>query len=225
MTKLLKLSIKANDIRNKCLSKPYSILEHTFESSDAFFTSFCQVKTKRGTTKDIEQDLLRAMLIFSSAGLDALLKQIVKDALPKLLRKNLKVKNGLENFVQRRIEGDKSSEFVNAKFLSKILTADSYLDKLTEEYIFHLTGNSLQSKDELLKTLYALDINCDPDLLRPKELEEAFKVRNKIIHELDINFEISNRTRYPRARDKMILLANHLLRLAEHIFVCVDKQL
>jgi hypothetical protein len=37
-----------------------------------------------GALTDAEQDLLRAMLVFAAAGLDSLLKQLIRDALHNL---------------------------------------------------------------------------------------------------------------------------------------------
>jgi hypothetical protein len=39
----------------------------------------------RGMSTDEEQDLLRAMLVTAAPGLDAMTKQLIRDALPKVV--------------------------------------------------------------------------------------------------------------------------------------------
>ena len=67
--------------------------------------------------------------------------------------------------------------------------------KLIEEYIRELTGESLQSADEILRTTAALGLENKTlglDILR---LKEIFQIRNKIIHELDLDLNAPKRKR------------------------------
>jgi hypothetical protein len=70
-------SVPAKPKATEC-DKAYSIFTTAHSTAASFLTAFNksrQTKGGKGTTTDEEQDLLRAMLIFASAGLDALIKQ------------------------------------------------------------------------------------------------------------------------------------------------------
>ena len=94
-------------------SKARTILKHAHESADGFLDSFGAVRQHRGAaqgaTRDDEQDLLRACLVFAAAGLDSTLKQLIRDTLPTLVRNDPDVKEGLETFVGRQIRGETDS--------------------------------------------------------------------------------------------------------------------
>ena len=91
---------------------------------------------------DEEQDLLRAMLVMSAAGLDSMAKQLVRDALPVLVKADSSVRQGLEKFAARRIRGDPDSPdpVDGARFLSRVLAATDQQEQVIEEYIGDLTG-------------------------------------------------------------------------------------
>src|SRR5262245_15398576 len=61
-----------------------------------------------GALTDAEQDLLRAMLVFAAAGLDSLLKRLIRDALGSLAERDADVQRELEAFVSRRIRGERA---------------------------------------------------------------------------------------------------------------------
>ncbi|MGJ4786938.1 hypothetical protein [Leptospira koniambonensis] len=221
--KLIELRINEKDIKSKPdLLKSFAILEHTFESAHAFLSAFEKVKSsKQGTTKDVEQDLLRAMLVFASSGGDALLKQMLRDTIPTLSKKNLIVKTGLEKFVERQLKNEQSERGINHKFLAKILTGESRSETILLEYINDLTSESLQSFEELMKASNALGVQPSAITIPNDKLKKVFKERNKIIHELDINFEMPNRSRFGRSRSDMINLTNDILTAEKEIFVAV----
>src|SRR5690242_2085324 len=91
-------------------AKARLIFEHAQASHDAFGKAFEILKRerggKRGMTTDEEQDILRASVVFAAAGLDAVAKQLIRDAVPVLLDSDPKVLEGLETFVSRRIRGE-----------------------------------------------------------------------------------------------------------------------
>jgi hypothetical protein len=137
------------------------------------------------------------MLVMAAAGLDSMLKQLIRDAMPALIKASQPVREGLEKFVARSIRGDAESPeaLSGAKFLGRVLAAESHQTQVIEEYIRDLTGSSLQSASELAKAAAAFGLSkTKVDVARFKEI---FDIRNKIIHELDINLE------YSRGRDSM----------------------
>ena len=75
------------------------------------------------------------------------------------------------------------------KFLATILVAESSQERIIGQYITELTGTSLQSPEEVMRTAKALGIDTSLVQIDSKKLKEIFDVRNRIIHELDINLE------------------------------------
>ena len=212
-------------------SKARTILKYAHESAAGLLESFAAVRAQRGasrgTTTDKEQDLLRACLIFAAAGLDSTLKQLIRDALPSLIRRSPEVKDGLEEFVRRQIRGeeDAGEAAIGRKFLAKILTADNQLDELIEQYILNLTGSSLQSAAELAKAANALGVKPGDVGVDPRSLKPIFGDRNKMIHELDIKLSAPTRNRESRARERIIENANVLLEIGERIIGAVEDNL
>ena len=206
------------------------ILKHAHDSASALLKAFNLAKAgrgKRGMTTDEEQDLLRAMVVMAAAGLDAMAKQLIRDTLPALVGVEASVKDGLEKFVVRQIRGEAEGVDVltGGKFLGRILAASSHQTQVIEEYIKELTGGSLQSAEELVRTASALGIQPQGLGADIKILREVFGVRNKIIHELDMNLEGDRRKRNLRKQKDMIRFANVLLQLAENLRDQVDKRL
>lgn len=57
----------------------------------------------RGRLTANEEDLLRAAIVFTGAGLDATLKQLIRDSLPSLLETNTQAHEKFETFAADRI--------------------------------------------------------------------------------------------------------------------------
>ncbi len=216
--------------KNEDCSKAAVILVRTHESADALLKAFELVQeeergTPRGMSTDDEQDLLRAMLVMAAAGLDSMLKQLIRDAMPTLVRVNPTVREGLEKFVTRSIRGDAEGlePLSGAKFLGRILAAESQQTQVIEEYIRDLTGASLQSAHELAKTAAALGLSKTK--VEVARFKEIFDIRNRIIHELDMNLDSDRRKRNLRGRKPMMKHANALLEIGESMLQEVDEQL
>lgn len=168
------------------------ILSHTQESVKGFFSIFDSIMRTRGggAPTDQEQDLLRASLVFSAAGLDSTLKELVKGSLKTLAAKDSMVRAEFETFVIRQLRGDpdESEGLLGHKFLANVLLSPSPNDMLLTQYVLHLTGTSLQSVDQLIKTAKALGIGAGFLIAQKASLNSIFLTRNRIIHELDIRF-------------------------------------
>src|SRR5437763_1411024 len=88
------------------LVRAHSILERASDSAEALFEAFATVRRARGahgTATDHEQDLLRAALIFAAAGLDSMVKQLVRDALHSVLRRDPGAQVQFAEFVHSRL--------------------------------------------------------------------------------------------------------------------------
>jgi hypothetical protein len=208
-----------------------AILQYAHDSAEALLAAFESVRLARnagrGRSTDEEQDLLRAMVVMSAAGLDSSLKQLIRDCLPTLARAHETVAAELEKFVARQLRGDPDEPESSASttFLAKLLVAESRRDALLDRYTLSLTGSSLQSAEELAKACKALGVDAATAGVRVADLRPVFKVRNRIIHELDIDFDTGIRNRFPRSRKSMIGHTNTLLEVGEEIIKAVEGNL
>ena len=205
------------------------IYEYSVESANALWAAYDLARENRGKprgiTTDQEQDLLRAMLVAAASGLDAALKQLIRDALPSMIKRNTAVHKEFERFAQKRIsikdpEGD---SVVSAKILARILAAPDPQKRLIEDYIFELTGDSLQSPDQLFKVCNVFDLDVK-ELNEKEALKAVFIARNQIIHELDMNLDSPNRKRRLRSQADMQAYAELLLKLCHSIISATDAQ-
>jgi hypothetical protein len=180
----------------------YQVLCYTHDSTESLLDAFQQVRKTRkavGTPTDEEQDLLRAMLVFSSAGLDAVAKQLIRDCLLLLVDRSQGVREAFQNYVEKRIRGrgeDSAAAGVfDAKFIASAMLAHDATTHLVDVLAADLTSGSLQSVDELKRV--AVFLAADPEDIeknRPS-FQAAFHARNQIIHEMDVDFTMKNRNR------------------------------
>jgi len=144
-------------------------------------------KEHRGRIEERHVDLLRAAIAFAGAGLDSALKQLIRDTVRPLIAANKGCRDMYMGFVDSYIT---SGEVMNRKHLRTILVDErGPASALTELYERHLTGDSLQSVEQVRKVCAALGVN-EKDIsarLKPgSTLEKMFKARNSIVHELDL---------------------------------------
>jgi len=238
---LRKLKLTKTD--TEICSKACLILRHTHESSQALFSAYRiarfvrslqrkksqqgqELKLLRGMSTDEEQDLLRAMLVTAASGLDAMIKQLIREALPKLIEIEPEALSGLEKFVRNKIKGEIEEElYEGTNFLARILISQSTQKKVIEDYINYLTKGSLQSSQELAKVSTALGLSQLEIKIDHKALKPIFDARNKIIHELDIDLEAHRRNRNVRSESVMKTYTNTLIFLAESLLKAVDNKL
>jgi hypothetical protein len=184
-------------------------LRFAHESASFVFEAMRQLRDqrrqggeRRGTTSDQDQDLLRAMLVFACAGLDAAMKALIRDALPALADAHPPVQERLDDFAAKYLAEGGS---VSSKALAKVLAhAGSPRQAIVEAFVAELTGGSLQSAQELLRVCDALgikDSNLEKQILA---LQNAFTARNEIVHELDLGHEQGTRRRRPRTINEMV---------------------
>lgn len=214
----------------KRLKKAALIYQYTHTSASSLLAAFDDAKAKRGNPRgvltDQEQDILRAALVMCCAGLDGSLKQAIRDSLQYLLAEDEKVREGFEKFIRKRIsgEGDILEAGGGTKFLSQVLADNSPRDRLIEEYIRELTGESLQSAEEVMRTMSALGMDQKNLNLDISRLKEIFQLRNKIIHELDIDLEAPKRKRKIRSQSDLLDNADHILKVTRDILRELNKK-
>lgn len=210
-------------------SLAYLILKHAHKTCAALAEAFRTVrkieaekngKSTRGNTSDKEQDLLRAMLVFACAGLDSMLKQLIRDAVPRLSSvPHSTSRDALQKFVRRRLGGIDADEFAvpDRDFLTTVLLSDCTLSGCIEALIEEKTGRSLQARGQIEDVLPHLGVDNSIMQDYRNGLDEALKNRNEIIHEMDINFGQPNRSRFQRKIGESFEQVNLVLELAEKI--------
>ena len=205
--------------------KSKKVVGHAKDSVAGFANAFDAVRQHRGAgagaPTDEEQDLARAALVFAAAGLDSCIKHLIKDSITSLAEFDSKVKDQLNKFVRKLLESETNDRIASA------LLADSPRIDLIDSYIYELTGSSLQSFEELAKAAGALGINVQPLVDNKTELVRIFKMRNKIIHELDVNFDggVGQRERNSRSKDDLVADSNLLLTVADGFVGGVEHKL
>jgi len=225
------LSQQAKNVPLPSLTKAKLILQHAHKSSKSLLKAFDRARGRRGGRKggttDEEQDILRSMLVLAAAGLDSMTKQIIRDCITALAEKDEKVRQGMETFVARRIKSTDEEGLTtqSVKFIAGILASESPRKRILEEYIGSLVGGSLQSPEELYRAVYALGLEPEACDIKQDVCKKIFDIRNKIIHELDINFAAPRRRRHVRRRKDMIDNANRLLGIGESILLCTSNKL
>jgi len=225
------LNLNEDIFKGTLVFRSFLILKQTHDSTQHLLKAFDAIRMKRpgggkGGTTDEEQDLLRAMLVTAATGLDAMIKQIIKDCLLELSKSEELVNKELIEFVEKKLKNLNSNEWSGAanKFLSRILVADSQKNEIISECIHEWTSGSLQSANQLLSAMNMLGLTQNDIKQDHQRLKIIFDIRNKIIHELDINFNAPKRKRNVRSRPGMIREANFLLEISENVLAAIQRK-
>jgi hypothetical protein len=214
------------------LGDAFDVLDAAVRATEAFFTTFdliLQQKGPTGASTETDQDLLRAALAFACAGLDATIKQLVKDALPSVLKRDEGAMEEFASFLDWRLRkpGPSGDFQFDTKFIAEILVKDAPHPRVVVEQrlIEHLTRNSLQSKDELLRVAAYFAIRPQDLVDNVKRLSEIFFIRNQIIHEMDVDLTQKSRSQRPRDRGVMVACARDILTAACRFYQAVEAKL
>lgn len=184
----------------------------------------------RGRLAESEEDMLRAAIVFATAGLDATLKQLVRDALIPIAHQNPAAADQFRRFARRFIRGTDDIS-VDPKAVADILISDSESPRqaLLELYLEELTGGSLQSVEEVFRVIGAFGLEL-PDLqatIRTGHLSDVFEARNNIVHELDLQSpeRPGERRKKTRRLDETVEWVTEILTVAQEITNAVAVQL
>lgn len=217
--------------KSKLLGKSASIFQYTHASATSLVAAFDDLKAKRGNPPgpltDQEQDVLRASLVMCCAGVDAALKQAIRDCFGQLLDSNKAVRDGFEKFIRQRIggEADVLELASGSRFLALVLAERDPRAKLVDEYIRDLTGDSLQSAEEIFRTTAALGLDNKSLGLNAVRLKEIFAIRNKIIHELDLDLNAPKGKRKVRSQADLLDNSDFMLATVKQVLEALDSVL
>lgn len=177
----------------------------------------------RGRLTDSEEDLLRAAVIFAGAGLDASLKQLIRDALGPITEVNADAQSRFRSFASKHVSGGDLG--VSPERLVDILLDDNHpWDAFLEAYIRQLTGDSLQSASQVANVCTAIGFTEGQFRKRIKagsELDLMFRARNQMIHELDLEHDKESgpgvRMKRGRKIQASVEMAHEALAVAQEI--------
>lgn len=171
-----------------------------------------------------EEDLLRAAILFACAGLDATLKQVVRDALPAILQNSPLAHEKFAKFVTQQVS---LGEGTDPSKVARLLASPDPRGDLIEQYVSFLTGSSLQSASEVERTCGALGIDDSALRTRVVQMRSVFVARNQISHELDLQAtkRRGDRSRRTRAMANSVSTAHEALDVAQAILNAVVTML
>lgn len=182
------------------LLKVCKVFDRTEESVNHFFEIYTELgRGKTGAPSHSRQDLLRAMLVFASAGIDIFLKQIIKNSLPAVIETDNGAQTMFIQFIERRLKKTRESDKivsiqentqVDIKFIAGAIGSNDTRNYLLKEYEKDLVNSSLQSRDEIFRVAAAFAITSEKILgkIKADSLKDVFLARNDVIHEMDIDF-------------------------------------
>ncbi|MEO1008289.1 MAG: hypothetical protein AAFX79_06960 [Planctomycetota bacterium] len=210
--------------RSSALQSAYKTLQYSHESASSFLDIYFEATSARGPGAPTheDQDLLRAAIVFVGAGVDACLKQSIKDALEDAIAAFPEAQDGFCKFVERRLKGE--SQIAIARELSETLVSLRPREHLLKKYQRSLTGSSLQSLGEIQKIFEVFGCN-KLSKSHEAEIKKALEIRNKIIHELDMDFESPNRNRTSRRWRDIILACEALQKVAIELIKSIDGRI
>ena len=162
------------------------------------------------------------MLVFAGAGLDSMIKQLVRDALSLTLDRSKEAEDNFRTFISKRLA---RQDTLDPGLLSSVLASRDPRNVLVGMLVTNLTSQSLQSKDQVLRVASYFDIPSAALATDPRLLDRIFRARNEIVHEMDVDFAQTNRNRRPRRKAVMIDHTTEILRLANAFLVEVDRGL
>lgn len=190
------------------LKSSSTVFEHANESVSSFYKIYQIIRKGHGagSTTHNEQDLLRAMLVFACSGLDAVAKQLISDCLQKVIESDKEgnaARQEFKKYVERRMknfstENNIKSSTIDTNFIAQILVSDQPKIELIKSLQKNLSDNSLQSLDQLLRVAGFFAITKDQILKDSENTEKAFKIRNDIIHQMDVNLNAKSQGRKNR---------------------------
>lgn len=199
---------------NKMLKKSNMILTSLKSTICSFFSLYDSLEQK-----EENQNILRAIVLFSCSGVDAIVKQLINDTLEYVIEHDEGAFNQFKQFSTKKIQNKSETDF---NLLTELLICENPRKILISVLKKELTQNSLQSAEELFRV--ASYFNIETKKLEPddKKLREIFKVRNQITHELDVDMTSSEFTLRNREKSKVKEYSDHLLKLSENFIKLVS---
>lgn len=216
------------DGKSKELKNTKIVFKHAIDSVNKFYELFQNRNGTRGSTTHADQDLLRAMLVFSCSGLDAVIKQLIKDTLPKVLDKDPGAQQEFQKFIERKMKKGGAEEreklVIDMNWIASIFANATPRIYLIKELQKQLLKDSLQSREQLLKIATHFAISQTDVLHEAETTNKAFEVRNEIIHEMDTNLS-GQKKRKQRKSIHMVKFCENILEVGRYFIDTVQKKI
>jgi hypothetical protein len=113
----------------------------------------------RGRLTANEEDLLRAAIVFTGAGLDATLKQLIRDTLPQLLETSTQAHEKFETFAVDELG---TGEIADTRVIARYLTSANPRKRLIEDYIYALQGRAFSLPRKFRRSQEPLELTIKP---------------------------------------------------------------
>lgn len=167
------------------------------------------------------EDLRRSALVFACAGMDRVCKALIEDALPELTKLSSTAEDDLAKWAERHLApgGVLHPAALSKVLMSPYIPRDALLMSLVEE----LTGDSLQSVEQLFRIGNFMRVPAETIRTRRAALTETFQVRNLIVHEMDLAREGTTGERNRREPEIYLGLAGYALDVADAL-TCATSQ-
>jgi len=173
-------------MKEELLNKTNTILQSLQNTIDSFYNLYDSLDFDKGSQK---QDLLRAIILFSCSGTDAIVKQLINDTLGYVIEHDEGAFNEFKSYTEKKLM-IKNETGINAKLFAELFTCENPKKTLIDVLKKDLTSNSLQSADELLKVGSVFNIETAKLVNGRSEhdkLKKIFIARNQITHEMDVD--------------------------------------
>ena len=186
-----------------------------------------QRDASRGRLTHAEQDLLEGCVVFSGAGVDAVLKEAMRSCVPLRVAQATGARDKYLEFVTRHLQVGAE---IQTRRLAELLIDDDPRASLLDSYVHSLTGSSLQSQSQVTASLAALGLQGDKQLfVDSSQLNPLFKTRNEIAHEMDMTPAAvrnrNGRTRRERAITSYIDMCHHGLDYCQRVLNTLQREL
>lgn len=156
----------------------------------------------KGRREQREVDLLRAALVFSSAGIDACMRRLVNDSGRVLIRSP---QSGAHQRYREYLKQAIPANSVESGLRDRLLDMDIE-ESVLAYYLSQKTKASFQGSGDLQKRVVAV-LGLPTATLNQETidgLDEFFKARNEIVHEMDFRDSASRSTgRRPRGASEV----------------------
>lgn len=167
---------------------------HAYESQKILDTLKQNIESFRILLETIDDDvarqnILRSMLLFACFGIDAIVKQLINEALSLVIEREIGAQEQLKKYTSRELKKD--SDYT---LTAELLTVKDSRKWLIERLKVELSINSLQSADQLYKVASYFNISTEKLVDKDNKaiLKDAFHTRNIIVHQMDI--DLANNT-------------------------------
>lgn len=136
----------------------------------------------------MKQNILRAIILFSCSGIDAVVKQLIIDTLDKVIERDAGAQERLKLYATKRLKKDHEP---NYSLLAELMIERDSRSVLVEMLKKELSYDSLQSAEQLFRVASYFNIPTERLLNKSNQevLRTVFTTRNVIAHQMDVNLE------------------------------------